>query len=65
MLPRTALIQIQRSMYDKLKEHASSMFGGLSPQLKQYFQQYQDRMNIHQYLIHVQHVQDYSHKAKS
>jgi len=41
MLPRTALIQIQRSMYDKLKEHASSMFGGLSPQLKQYFQQYQ------------------------
>lgn len=41
MLPRTALIQIQRSMYDKLKEHASSMFGGLSPQLKQYFHQYQ------------------------
>ena len=41
MLPRTALIKIQRSMYDKLKEHASSMFGGLPPELKQYFQEYQ------------------------
>jgi len=40
MLPRTALIKIQRSMYDKLKEHASSMFGGLQPELKQYFKQY-------------------------
>lgn len=41
MLPRTALIKIQRSMYDKLKEHASNMFGGLSLELKQYFHQYQ------------------------
>jgi uncharacterized iron-regulated protein len=41
MLPRTALIQIQRSMYAKLKEHASSMFGGLPAELKQYFQEYQ------------------------
>ncbi len=41
MLPRTALIKIQRSMYDKLKEHASSMFGGLPSELKHYFRQYQ------------------------
>lgn len=41
MLPRTALIKIQRSMYDKLKEHASSMFGGLPSELKLYFQEYQ------------------------
>ncbi len=41
MLPRTHLIRIQRSMYDKLKEHASSMFGGLSPELKHYFKDYQ------------------------
>ena len=41
MLPRTALIKIQRSMYDKLKEHASSMFGGLPSELKHYFHEYQ------------------------
>jgi len=44
MLARTALIKIQRSMYDKLKEHASSMFGGLPPELKHYFQEHQKEL---------------------
>jgi uncharacterized iron-regulated protein len=41
MLARTHLLRIQRSMYDRLKEHARDLLGGLSPELRRYFNEYQ------------------------
>ncbi len=41
MLPRTHLLRIQRALYHRLRSHARSLLGGLSPEIKKYFQQYQ------------------------
>lgn len=44
MLARTHLIQLQKALYDKLKGHARHYVGRLSPDLKYYFQEYQDNL---------------------
>ncbi len=41
MLPRTHLLRIQRALYDRLRSHARGLLGGLSPEMKKYFQEYQ------------------------
>jgi uncharacterized iron-regulated protein len=41
MLARTHLMRIQRSMYAKLRDQARHYLGGLSPELRKYFVEYQ------------------------